>query len=74
MRLGRAVMDKEVDDLAAAGVLDVVEAFLVRRAIVGHEPTGLHAVFKRLWADLAGDVSVASVTRCHFRPQDGRVA
>jgi hypothetical protein len=63
MRLGRAVMDKEVDDLAAAGVLDVVEAFLVRRAIVGHEPTGLHAVFKRLWADLAGDVSVASVTR-----------
>lgn len=63
MRLGRAVIDQEVDDLAAAEVLDVVEAFLVRRAIVGHEPTGLHAVFKRLWSDIAGDVSAASVIR-----------
>ena len=27
--------------------------FLVRRAILGYEPTGLHALFKSLWADLA---------------------
>jgi hypothetical protein len=29
--------------------MDVVESFLVRRAVLGLEPTGLHAVFKRLW-------------------------
>lgn len=29
--------------------LSIVESFLVRRAIVGLEPTGLHAVFKGLW-------------------------
>ncbi|MGX2954256.1 DUF262 domain-containing protein [Shewanella sp. JL219SE-S6] len=29
--------------------LSLVESFLVRRAIVGLEPTGLHAVFKGLW-------------------------
>jgi hypothetical protein len=63
MRLGRAVIDRDVSDAAGVEVLDVVESFLVRRAIVGHEPTGLHAVFKRLWSDLAGDVSATSVTR-----------
>lgn len=62
MRLGRTVMNGEIDEAPAAKVLDVVESFLVRRAIVGHEPTGLHAVFKRLWADLEGDISAASVT------------
>ena len=29
--------------------LKIVEAFLVRRAFSGREPTGLHAVFKGLW-------------------------
>lgn len=29
--------------------MHIVESFLVRRAIVGLEPTGLHAVFKGLW-------------------------
>jgi hypothetical protein len=66
MRLGRAVMDHEVDETSAVAVIDVVESFLVRRAIVGHEPTGLHAVFKRLWADLKGDVTADSVTRAVF--------
>jgi uncharacterized protein with ParB-like and HNH nuclease domain len=32
-------------------VLAVLESFLVRRAVCGHEPTGLHAVFKKLWDD-----------------------
>ncbi|MGN6094470.1 MAG: HNH endonuclease family protein, partial [Luteibacter jiangsuensis] len=63
MRLGREVLDHNVEETAAAEVLDVIESFLVRRAIVGHEPTGLHAVFKRLWSDLNGDVSRASVSR-----------
>jgi hypothetical protein len=54
-------MDEEVGEASAVEVLDVIESFLVRRAIVGHEPTGLHAVFKRLWADLDGDISANSV-------------
>lgn len=35
-------------------ILDAVESFLFRRAISGIEPTGLHAVFKGLWQELAG--------------------
>ena len=36
----------ELDSKAAAECLRIVEAFLVRRAFSGLEPTGLHAVFK----------------------------
>lgn len=36
-------------------VLDALESFLFRRAILGIEPTGLHAVFKGLWQELVGD-------------------
>lgn len=43
-------------------IMGVIESFLVRRALCGHEPTGLHAVFKRLWQDCGGDVSVNKVT------------
>ena len=31
--------------------IDVLESFLVRRSVCGYEPSGLHAVFKRLWHD-----------------------
>jgi hypothetical protein len=40
----------------ACAILDAVESFLFRRAVAGIEPTGLHAVFKSLWPDLAGDI------------------
>ena len=43
----------------ACACLDVVESFLVRRALVGREPTGLHAVFKGLWRE--GDFETASL-------------
>ena len=36
----------------AIEVLKTVQTFLVRRAICGIEPTGLHAVFKGLWQSL----------------------
>ncbi len=39
----------------ALSVLDVMEDFLFRRAVCGIEPTGLHAVFKGMWSDLAED-------------------
>ena len=38
--------------------MELVEVFLVRRALCGIEPTGLHAVFKKLWEDCAGNVTV----------------
>lgn len=63
LSLGHAVLSGSVSDVAAAAMLEVVESFLVRRAISGHEPTGLHAVFKRLWLDLDGEMSAAAVTR-----------
>jgi Protein of unknown function DUF262 len=35
--------------------LRVVERMLVRRALVGWEPTGLHKVFKRMWQETDGE-------------------
>lgn len=35
--------------------LDLTESFLVRRALDGIEPTGLHAVFKLMWEKTSGD-------------------
>lgn len=51
MQLSNAILDHSVSEKNAIGSLEVIESFLVRRAISGHEPTGLHAVFKRLWKD-----------------------
>lgn len=42
--------------------LDLVEAFLVRRALLGIEPTGLHAVFKSMWEKTKGEPSVFLTT------------
>ena len=51
MQLAHAAAGGQVSDQDTRSTLAVVESFLVRRAVCGHEPTGLHAVFKRLWAD-----------------------
>ena len=61
MQLGRAVLNGSVQEAQGVEVLDVIESFLVRRAIAGYEPTGLHAVFKRLWPDLEGEISAEKV-------------
>lgn len=68
MQLINAMSDKRMSADEGGAVLDVIESFLVRRAIVGHEPTGLHAVFKRLWADCGNEVTaqnVANIIREH---------
>jgi hypothetical protein len=61
MRLSNAIVEKKVTSDDGAAVIQVVESFLVRRAVCGHEPTGLHAVFKRLWSDCDGIPNVLSV-------------
>lgn len=64
----------EVDASNAARCVRLVESFLVRRALCGFEPTGLHAVFKALWAKAGGDpasVRRALETRTISFPTDG---
>ena len=48
-RMGKAQKNQTIQ------CLSIVESFLVRRAIVGLEPTGLHAVFKGLWGKAGAD-------------------
>jgi hypothetical protein len=54
MQLSNAARDREIAEEDAISSAEIIESFLVRRAICGHEPTGLHAVFKRLWLDCRG--------------------
>ena len=42
----------QISEEQGLSLLSATEAFLVRRALCGIEPTGLHAVFKRLWSQL----------------------
>lgn len=51
MRLVDSFKQSEVTEQVVVGILAHIESFLFRRAIAGIEPTGLHAVFKGLWAD-----------------------
>jgi hypothetical protein len=46
-----SVRREEGSEDQACDILELIEAFLFRRAICGYEPTGLHAVFKGLWKE-----------------------
>ena len=61
MQLLNKVLSKDVSELVACEILDLIESFLVRRAVCSIEPTGLHAVFKRLWSEIEASVSQAKV-------------
>lgn len=50
LSLDESWRSEDIDNKSMLKVLEIVESFLVRRAIVGLEPTGLHAIFKRLWS------------------------
>lgn len=68
MTISKLCADKQITPLKANGAIKVLENFLVRRAICGIEPTGLHAVFKRLgneidWTKSAGDIKTQMVSR-----------
>jgi hypothetical protein len=51
--------EDKISEAAALELLATLESFLVRRAMAGYEPTGLHALFKGLYGDLA-DPTMAS--------------
>lgn len=50
-----SALNGESSQSDVAACFRVVESFHVRRAISGLEPTGLHAIFKRLWAEVGAD-------------------
>jgi hypothetical protein len=61
MQLTKGMADGSVSIETGVSVLATVEAFLVRRALCGIEPTGLHAVFRRLWVDTVDNLSASAV-------------
>ncbi|MCO4253826.1 DUF262 domain-containing protein [Pseudarthrobacter cellobiosi] len=79
MRLSHAILENELEDHAAVGILETLDSFLTRRALCGHEPTGLHAVFKRLWEDMGPTktsealIRVVSAHRTVVWPSDSQV-
>jgi hypothetical protein len=71
-----AAAEKRLEVSTAKRVLKIVESFLVRRSLMGVEPTGLHAVFKTLWEKTNGDVDAVLekiVTRTIQVPEDGEI-
>ena len=61
MQLLSGLAKESLAEEEGLAVLNLLESFLVRRAVCGHEPTGLHAVFKRLWQDCDGQPNAANV-------------
>lgn len=51
MQLTKGMEDGTVDHEDGKQIFGRLESFLIRRALCGIEPTGLHAVFRRLWED-----------------------
>ncbi len=63
MQLTKAMSQEEVPETKGVEVMQLLESFVVRRAVCGIEPTGLHAVFKRLWRDCEGTIDAQVVER-----------
>ncbi|MGB1698146.1 MAG: DUF262 domain-containing protein, partial [Thermoplasmatota archaeon] len=66
MQLSQGVKEGVISEKSAIETLSVIESFLVRRAVCGHEPTGLHAVFKKLWSD-CGDKKTGTEVEAAIR-------
>lgn len=72
--LHAAYVGGEVTENVAARCVRIIESFLVRRALCGYEPTGLHAVFKSLWGKAGADANAVRAsleTRTITFPSDG---
>jgi len=50
-------------------LLAFTESFIVRRSVLGFEPTGLHSLFKGLWNDIQMDISVPRLKSEIFKRQ-----
>jgi hypothetical protein len=58
---------ERLDGNTCQELLEVVESFLIRRAILGYEPTGLHALFKGLWGEIEEDPRSPTLQEAIFR-------
>ncbi len=61
MQVSNGIKRGTINEKDGIQILEIIESFLVRRAICGFEPTGLHAVFKRLWLDCKSNPTPKSV-------------
>lgn len=52
MSMLKSYSDSKIPESSVVDLLNALESFLIRRAIVGLEPTGLHALFKGLWVQM----------------------
>ncbi len=62
MQLARANKSEIIGDAQTISLMEVLDSFLIRRALCGHEPTGLHAVFKKLWHDIRDNPTPESMS------------
>lgn len=62
MRLLRSYSSGDVCADEVVRIFDVIESFLVRRALCGLEPTGLLGLFRFLWNNVGGKPTAANVT------------
>lgn len=61
MQVSNGLKNGGVSTEGGTEILSLIESFLVRRALCGHEPTGLHSVFKKLWSDCEGVLTSSRV-------------
>jgi hypothetical protein len=61
MQLSVAISEGAVTHENALQTMSLLDSFLIRRALCGHEPTGLHAVFKGLWGEVKGKPTAENV-------------
>ena len=69
LRALRAFEEGFLSESAACLLLDTVESFLFRRAVLGIEPTGLHAAFKGLWQELTDDYDGSGLVDGYVSPK-----
>lgn len=67
MRLLKAYSDGVLEESHAVDVLGLIEAFLVRRALCGLEPTGLLGLFRFLWNNVNGAPTYKNVSEVIFK-------
>jgi hypothetical protein len=63
MQVHNAVFEGDLTADVGRRLFELTEAFLVRRAVCGVEPTGLHAVFKDLWIKVKDSPNPSSVAK-----------
>ena len=66
MKVLRRVESNPNFEREAIKIFNSIETFLVRRQVCNEEPTGLHAVFKRMWHDLENTEGITSSTVINY--------